>query len=141
VASELGTRLEALGRDLGAREAAHADALADARRTVEGLRDQIAGALDRFHAAVSAAGAPHLRIALGEIRADDKHLRAVEFDLTRGRHRAIVTAKSRGDVTLVGPFHAGKTEGPCQTFPFDSDELGPALVDFLEKFVDQASNP
>jgi hypothetical protein len=141
VAAELGTRLEALGRALGAREAVHSDALANARREVEGLRGQIAAALDRFHEAATAAGAPHLRIALGEVRADDKHLRAVEFDLTRGRHRAIVTAKSRGDVTLVGPFHVGKTEGPCQTFPFDSDEIGPALVDFLEKFIDQASNP
>ena len=45
---------------------------------------------------------------------------AVEFELVRGRHCAIVTAKSRGEVTLVGPFHKGKNEGPCRSLPFDA---------------------
>jgi hypothetical protein len=48
------------------------------------------------------------------VRTDDKHLRSVEFELSRGRYRAIVTAKSRGDVTFVGPFRTGKTEGPAR---------------------------
>ncbi|HEU4427311.1 MAG TPA: hypothetical protein VFT98_01035, partial [Myxococcota bacterium] len=86
--------------------------------------------------------APHLTVKVSETRTDAKHLRAVEFDLTRGRHRAIVTVKSRGDVTLVGPFHVGKTEGPCKSFPFDAhDELHGALGDFLEKFLAEAATP
>ena len=76
------------------------------------------------------------------MRADDKHLRAVQFDLTRGRYRAIVTARSRGEVTLVGPFHAGKTEGPCLTFPLDAgDDLRAALASFLERFLEEAATP
>jgi hypothetical protein len=141
VSGDLDARLEALGRNLGEREVSHGDDLERARRHVVALRDQVAAAIDRFHAAASAAGAPHLRITVGEVHVDDKHLRALEFDLRRGRHRAIVTAKSRGDVTLVGPFHMGKNEGPCQKLPFDSDEISAALGDFLEKFLEQAASP
>jgi hypothetical protein len=139
---DLAALMESLGRELGQREAAHREALARARERAEALRAEVAAALERFHAAVEAAGAPQLRIELGEIRVDDKHLRAVEFDLRRGCHRGIVTAKSRGDVTLVGPFQAGKVEGPCLSFPFDAEaELRRALGDFLGRFVEEAATP
>lgn len=139
---DLGARLEALGRAIGEREAAHGAALEAARARIEGLREQVARAVDCFHAATAAAGAPHLRVHVGEIRSDDKHLRAVEFDLVRGRHKAVVTAKSRGQVTLVGPFQVGKAEGPCLSFPFDAgEELERALGSFLEKFLEQAAAP
>jgi hypothetical protein len=140
--SELDTRLEALGSQLGEREAVHRADLERARGCVERLRRGVESALERFHAAAAAAGAPHLRVRLSEIRPDDKHLRAVEFDLERGRHRAIVTAKARGDVTLVGPFHRGKTEGPCLSFPMDAeDDLRRALAEFLERFLEEAATP
>ena len=88
------------------------------------------------------AGAPHLRVDLSETRIDDKHVRAVEFELSRGRYRAIVTAKSRGEVTLVGPFRTGKVEGPCASFPFDAgDEVDAALGDFLTRFLEEAATP
>ena len=59
-----------------------------------------------------------------------------------GRSRAIVTVKSRGDVTLVGPFRDGKTEGPCRTFPVEAGApLDEALVEFLEKFIEEAFRP
>jgi hypothetical protein len=133
-------RLRELGRELAARELEHRDALEAARRQAESLRTQVALALEGWHEAV--AGAPQLAVRVGEIRPDDKHVRAVEFDLTRGRHRAIVTVKSRGDVTLVGPFHAGKTEGPCKSFPFGADaEIRKALGDFLERFLTEAATP
>jgi len=137
---DLGTQLESLGRTLGAREAAHQDALARARSCAAALRDQIAKALERFHKGASAAGAPHLCVELSEIRMDDKHLRAVEFDLSRGRHRAIVVAKSRGTVTLVGPFHAGKVEGPCLSFEAET-EIQAALASFLNQFLEEAATP
>lgn len=140
--SELGNRLAALGRTLGAREAEHADAMARATRCAEALRDDVEAALAEFHAAAAESGAPHLRIELSSIRTDDKHLRAVEFDLSRGRHQAIVVAKAKGELTLVGPFKAGKAEGPCLSFPFDArEELQSALGTFLEKFLEEAATP
>ena len=140
--TQLGERLAALGQRLGAREVSHAQGLAEARREAERLRVQVAHALERFHASAASAGAPHLRVALGDVRVDDKHLRAVEFDLCRGRHKAIITAKSRGEVTLVGPFRIGKEEGPCLSFPFSArEELAGALADFLERFLEEASTP
>jgi hypothetical protein len=140
--STLRQRMAALGRELAEREAAHRDGLAAAREQAAKLRSEVAEALDGFREAVSAAGAPQLEVRLGELRPDDKHVRAVEFDLARGRHRAIVTVKARGEVTLVGPFHAGKTEGPCKSFPFAAeDELRKALGDFLERFVTEAATP
>ena len=141
-AAELAARLEKLGLSLGEREASHQPGLRDARSCLEGLRATLAAALARFHEAASGAGAPQLRVELSEVRPDDKHLRAVQFDLTRGRYRAIVTARSRGEVTLVGPFHAGKTEGPCLTFPLDAgDDLRAALTSFLERFLEEAATP
>jgi len=131
-----------LGRSLGARESAHREALVASRSIAEKLRGQVAAALDSFHGQAAAGGAPHLWIELGEIRVDDKHIRALEFDLRRGRHRAIVTVKSRGDITLVGPFRDGKVEGPCRSFPFESErELADALGDFLESFIEEAATP
>ncbi len=142
---DLAERLARVGSGLGRREAGHAEGLGRARRFAEALRARVESALEHFHQAASAAGAPHLRVELSEIRLDDKHLRAVQFELSRGRHRAIVVAKSRGDVTLVGPFRSGKQEGPCLTFPMDAGaELdGPegALGRFLEKFLEEAATP
>ena len=135
-------RLRELGRELAARESEHAGALEAARSQAASLRAAVALALEGWHEAVTAAGAPQLAVRIGEVRPDDKHIRAVEFDLVRGRHRAIVTVKARGDVTLVGPFHAGKTEGPCKSFPFGADaEIQKALGDFLERFLTEAASP
>ena len=139
---DLGARLEELGRSLGERESAHAEALEAARAKARALRDTVEAALDRFHAGASKGGADHLKIALGALRTDDKHLRAIEFNLVRGRHKAVVVAKARGDVTLVGPFHIGKNEGPCKSFPMESEsELQHALGEFLARFVEEAAAP
>ena len=141
-AGALESRLAALGRELGRREAEHGEGLERARKCVEALHAEIAAALDGFHRAAAAAGAPHLRVELSDVRADDKHLRSVEFELYRGRYRAIVTAKSRGDVTFVGPFKSGKTEGPCKSFPIEArDEVRGALATFLESFLEEAATP
>ncbi len=138
----LAERLREAGTRLGRREAEHGRAVAEAGRIAKALRARVAEALEAFHAAAEAAGAPHLRVDLGPVRTDDKHLRAVQFDLARGRHRAVVTVKSRGEVTLVGPFRAGRTEGPCLSFPTDQeDEIETALAGFLERFVEEAATP
>ena len=138
----LHARLSALGRELGEREAEHGAGLERARKCVEELRGEVAAALEGFHRAAAGAGASHLQIELSPVRTDDKHLRSVEFELCRGRYRAIVTAKSRGDVTFVGPFRSGKTEGPCKSFPIDArDEVSGALASFLESFLEEAATP
>jgi hypothetical protein len=99
-------------------------------------------ALGAFEDAAAEAGADHLRLEVSPLRLDDKHVRAVEFELQRGRHAAIVTVKSKGEVTLVGPFQRGKQEGPCRSFPFSAgDELQDGLEEFLERFVEEAATP
>jgi hypothetical protein len=138
----LDDRFENLGRSLGARELEHAADIARARVQIERLHTAVSAALEDFERGARSAGAQHLEIEISEIRTDDKHLRAVEFELVRGRHCAIVTAKSRGEVTLVGPFRKGKNEGPCRSFPFDAAaELRDAVADFLEKFLEAAATP
>ena len=138
----LAKKMDEVGRAIGSREASHHDALEAARERAQQLHETVATALAHFHAAAGAEGAAHLQVVLGEPRLDDKHIRAVEFDVRRGRHRVIVTVKSRGEVTLVGPFHQGKTEGPCRTFPFDAEqEIEAALGTFLEAFLEQAFTP
>jgi hypothetical protein len=53
-----------------------------------------------------------------------------------------VTVKAKGEVTLVGPFRSGKTEGPCRSFAFSAEEdLADALGDFLESFLEAAAAP
>jgi hypothetical protein len=137
--TDFSERFERLGREFRERENPHLDGLASARTCVVKLHAIVAGALERYH---EAAALPQLTVELSDVRVDDKHVRSIEFELVRGRHRAIVTAKSRGEVTLVGPFHRGKTEGPCRSFPFDSgDELEVALGNFLEGFLEAASTP
>jgi len=135
-------RLAGLGRRIGGREAPHRRALEEARQRAQALHAQVAAALDAFHAGVSEAGGEPLGVEISPVRGDDKHVRAVEFELRRGRHKAIVTVKSRGEVTLVGPFKAGATEGPCATFPFDAErELEAALAGFLERFLEEGATP
>ncbi len=138
----LGERLEELGRQLGEREARHVDALAQARTRAEELRGSVADALARFVDAAHKSGAPHIQIDVSGVRLDDKHLHAFEFELSRGQHRAIVTVKSRAEVTLVGPFRTGKVEGPCRSFPLAaSEEFDRSLIEFVSAFVEAAATP
>jgi len=142
VPADLNHRLGALGRALGEREAAFAPALQEARRRALDLHQRVSGGLAAFRAGYAGAGTAPPEIVLSEPRIDDKHVRSFELELRRGRHLGIIAVKSRGDVTLVGPFHAGKTEGPCQSIPWQSQpELDIALVAFLERFLEQALTP
>jgi len=141
-AADLRGRLAAAGRTLGEREAAFQTALAEAERRCESLRKLVGDGIDAFHASAGAAGAPHLRVDLGPVRLDEKHVRSIEFEVRRGRHVGLVIVKSRGEVTMVGPFRTGKTEGPCRTFPWDAErDIHAALGDFLEKFLEEAATP
>jgi hypothetical protein len=134
-------RLYDLARSLAERETEHADGCARAARFAAVLHNAVQRALARFEEGLGEL-AHRFKIELSDPRVDDKHLRSVEFEVSRGRHRAIVTVKSRGEVTFVGPFHKGKPEGPCRTFPIDADdEVDGALVVFLAKFLEEAATP
>ena len=134
--------MSALGRELAEAEREHAQDFARAHEAAQTLHAIVAEALAAFPEAARAAGAPQLEVALGTARTDDKHLRAVQFDLRRGRHAAIVTVKSRGQVTLVGPFHQGKVEGPCKSFPLGAEaEIEAELGEFLTSFLREAASP
>ena len=79
---------------------------------------------------------------LTEPRLDEKHVRSYEFDVRRGRHRALFVWKSRGELTLVGPFRTGKTEGPCRSFPTEAEaEIAAAVVEFVSSFLEEAATP
>ena len=137
----LDSRLAELGRELARREAGQRDGLEQARECARDLHQRVATALDSFNAAVRES-APHLGLTLSDVRVDDKHVHSVQFDLRRGRYCAVVTVKSRGEVTLVGPFRQGKAEGPCRTFPMTAvDGLDQALEEFLAAFVEEALRP
>ena len=133
-------RLTSLGERLVEREGAEAPHREEAHRVASRLHSRVERALDAYHDAVSSVSS--LKVSLSEPRLDDKHLHAIEFDLERGRHRAIITIKQRGEVTLVGPFRQGKSEGPCRSFPFAAeDEIEQALGDFLCRFIEAAVSP
>lgn len=142
VSSPLRDHLRDLGEALAEREAEHAQALEQAWSEARRLRVLVADAVEALHSALADRGLPHLRVTVGEPRLDDKHIRAVQFELIRGRTVALVSVKSRGEVTLVGPFRAGKTEGPCETVPWEhASTLEIAMADFLERFLEQAMTP
>ena len=137
----LNERLAAAGRQLVERESQYVSDLDAAWECARKLHGRLSAALEVFHAEVMER-APQLALTLAEPVLDEKHLRAVQFQLERGRHRAIVTVKSRGEVTLVGPFRLGKSEGPCRSFPFAAEtELEAALEDFMLAFVEEAATP
>lgn len=135
-------RLCTLAEALAERESEHTAALEQAFAVSHRLHGRVLEAVDAFHSVLAARGLAHLRIRVGEPRMDDKHIRAVQFEISRGRTIALVSVKSRGEVTLVGPFKDGKTEGPCETMPWaHASTLELTLADFLERFIEQAVTP
>jgi len=139
----LNERVETLAREIVEREGEgdHVEALDRARAKAEALRALVLPAIETFNRIIAEAF-PGLVVDVTPLRVDDKHVHSVEFDLERGRTRAIVTVKSKGQVTLVGPFQAGKDEGPCRRIPIEAEaEIESALVDFVEEFLEAATAP
>lgn len=133
-------RLAEKGQTLALREDEYRRGLDEAHGRAEVLRTRVEEGLEGYAQAI--AGAPQLQVTLGPVRSDEKHVRSVEFEVARGRHRALFIVKGRGEITLVGPFRAGKVEGPCQSFPWNADdEIDKAVAAFLEDFLEQAATP
>ncbi|MGI9430576.1 MAG: hypothetical protein ACR2PQ_00080 [Myxococcota bacterium] len=142
MSAPLRERLATLGRTLAQREQEHSAGLAEAWEHAHALREVVAEGLEGFETAIREAAAPQLAVELGPVRTDEKHVRSVEFEVMRGRHRALVIVKSRGEVTLVGPFRTGKAEGPCQSVAWDDRaEVLATLAPFLERFLEEAATP
>jgi hypothetical protein len=138
---DLNDRVKKIAVDLANREQLHRTDIDRAQSMADDLHARVDTAIGLFNEAV-AESVPYLEVAVSSTRVDDKHLHAVEFNLERGRHRAVVTVKSKGVVTLVGPFRAGKKEGPCLSFPMDArEDIDDALGDFLERFLEEAASP
>ena len=137
----LNDRIKTIAEDLANRELAQRDAIDSASEKADELHGRVDSAIALFNETLGGS-APYLRIDVSPTRVDDKHLHAIEFNLERGRHRAVVTVKSKGVVTMVGPFRAGKKEGPCLSFPIAaSEDIDDALGDFLERFLEAAATP
>jgi hypothetical protein len=138
---DLNDRVKTIAQDLANRELTHRAAIDRAQSIANDLHSRVDTAIGLFNEAV-AESVPYLEVAVSATRVDDKHLHAVEFNLERGRHRAVVTVKSKGVVTLVGPFRSGKKEGPCLSFPMEANEdIDDALGEFLERFLEEAASP
>ncbi|MBW2240870.1 MAG: hypothetical protein JRH01_02705 [Deltaproteobacteria bacterium] len=139
-ASHLRERLAAKGVALAQREEEHKGGLDEARKRADVLRTRVDEGLEGYAQAI--VGAPHLQVTLGPVHPDEKHVRAVEFQVARGRFRGLFIVKAKGELTLVGPFRSGRTEGPCQSFPWDANtEIDEAVAVFLESFLEEATAP
>ena len=138
----LADQLEQMGKRLAERETAHAAKLEQVRQRAVELHERVRVGLEGFHRGSREAGAPHLSVELSPPRIDDKHIHSFQFDLARGRHRVLVTVKSKGKVTLVGPFRTGKQEGPCNSFALDDDAaIDAGLAEVLAEFLEVAFEP
>lgn len=136
----LSESLEAVGRELREREAAHAEKLALAQRRASEIHARVAEGLAGFER--GAAGVGHLAVSLSDPRVDDKHLHAVQFDVSRGRHLVIFTVKTKGAMTLVGPFKDGSDEGPCKRVDLEDDAaIEAGLEGVLRAFLEAAFKP
>lgn len=145
--SQIGQRIFQRGCEFGTREADQVHALAEARQLAEELRTRVVGIVEDFQRGLHKSGATHLcdesLFCISSVALDDKHIRAVGFSVRRGRYKIAVVVKTKGSVTLVGPFHLGKKEGPCRKFSVPTDEasrceLGEMLIDLLDAFFNEA---
>ncbi len=138
----LAEQLEQMGKRLAERETPHASKLAQTHQRAVELHERVRVGLEAFHRGSREAGAPHLLVELSSPRIDDKHLHSVQFDIARGCHRVIVTVKSKGEVTLVGPFKSGQQEGPCNSIALDDDPaIDAGLAEVLAEFLEVAFVP
>jgi len=133
-------KLEGIGARLAAREAADAEQMDQVWKRAHQIRTRVEAGLEGFRR--GAGEAAPLAVSCSPVRLDDKHLHAVQFDVARGRHRVIVTLKSKGVVTLVGPFTDGSSEGPCRRIDLDDDAaIDAGLEEVLVAFVERAFAP
>lgn len=129
--------IDRVARELARRYRGTSAARDRAQTIARRMRDLAVGLVDRFARIVREEGAPHLDlIHVGEVEPDDKSVRAFQVRLERGRFRALIVSKDRGEVMLVGPFKASGAQEPCQAIRLDEADLtGTAADDAVENLV------
>ncbi len=133
-------RLEQLARELAARDAGLTAVLQDVREAAEQLRGRAHALVEAFKQAARDSDAPHLaHLDVGPVEPDEKHVDCIQFRVTRGRWQAVCVGKTKGEVTLVGPFQRGKPEKPCADYPLRGAEVERALEELLLRLIRAAS--
>ena len=128
----LNDRVEALARGLAERETKHIESIERAQQKAAELHHRVSSAIERFNEVVGAS-VPYLQVDVSAPRIDDKHLHAVEFDLERGRHRAIVTVKAKGGeyvkrLAINGPTTPIQLQVPTRPVEVKLNEHGEMLA-------------
>jgi len=131
---------EQLARELAERDRECAAELPSIERALARLRAAAEQRIGAFVETAGGLGAKHLvHVEVGPVEPDEKHVDCLQFKVRRGRHEVVCVGKSRGVVTLVGPYRAGKPERPCQEHPLPSPEADRALHALLLQFLREAT--
>jgi hypothetical protein len=132
-------RFRSLARELAERDREIPASIEAARSLALEVRARALEALEAFRTEALASGVPHLtHLEVGPVEPDDKHVDALQVMIRRGRWELVCVAKSRGAVTLVGPYRRGKKEGPCVTLDGRGDELDRTLDERLFELLQEA---
>ncbi len=133
-------RLEQLARELAARDVGLTTTLQEVRETAEQLRGRAHALVEAFKQAARDSDAPHLaHLEVGPVGPDDRHVGCIQFRVARGRWEVVCVGKTKGEVTLVGPFRRGKPEKPCADYPLRGAEVERALEELLLRLIRAAS--
>ncbi len=133
-------RFEQLAATLADRDRDVSESLGSVRPALEALRGQALGDIEAFVRVAREHGGAHLTdVAVGPVEWDEKHVDCLQFKVARGRWELTCVGKSRGVVTLVGPYRRGKPEKPCAEFPLPGREADAALEDRLLSLLREAS--
>jgi hypothetical protein len=135
-------RFRKLAEELAAREPDLPARLARARQAATALREAAARAVEAFRSRAAELGAPHLlNLEVSPLEPDEKHVDALQFRISRGRHELLCVAIARGEgkMRVVGPFKRGKQEGPCAEAGLTGSEIESLLSERLEALVREAS--
>ena len=129
-----------LARELAERDREIPAGLETALLIAQEVRARALAAVEAFSREALAGGVPHLaNIEVGAVEPDEKHVDALQVMIRRGRWEVVCVAKSRGVVTLVGPYQRGKNEGPCETLAGRGDALDRALDERLLALLQEAT--
>jgi hypothetical protein len=63
----------------------------------------------------------------------------LQIRVRRGRWEALVVAKAKRKITLVGPFRSGGEEGPCHDLALDDPLIVGRVEDLVEALIREAS--
>ena len=126
-------RFEQLAAALARRDRELARELEPVRRALESVRETLGTSVRTFVETARAAGAEHLaHVEVGPVEPDEKHVDCLQVKVRRGRWEIVCVGKTRGVVTVVGPYRRGKPEQPCRDHAFGAEAIDGAQDVLLE---------